>query len=347
MPAEPITLLALCLGGLALTVGLAPTRQQQRRLVVRGTAGLAGVVAIALAPSLSALLPVLVGLGVLQAAATGRSAFVLRLRPIVVAAALLALVIVLARVSGPDVLQRFAAIGAVAGIAAAVGVVPYLHDLDPEAPTSASPIVWLAFIGPVLASVAVLRVQPVLTVDGGAVFDATLLGIGLLNMVWGSIAAWRTENDIAAWRYSFVADWGLALCGFGLAAPDGRAGALLVLFSIVLARLPLYVVSREPIREKAPRERPINLVVAGALAGSAPFAGFAARVLLLQGATQLYWPFAMVMAIAMLLWLPGSLRLGRSIGLPRGRQAVTVAIVVALNVAAGLYPMPILSAAGQ
>jgi len=82
-----------------------------------------------------------------------------------------------------------------------------------------------------------------------------------------------------------------------------------------------------------------------ALAGSAPFAGFAARILLLRGATQLYWPLALVLAIAMLLWLPSSLRLGRSVGLPRGRRAVGVAVVLALNVAAGLYPLPILSAA--
>lgn len=347
MPTEPVALFALCLAGLALAVGLAPTRQQQRRLVLRGTAGLAGAAAIALAPTLNAAIPVLVGLGVLQAAATGRATFALRLRPIAIAAALLALSILLAGVTGPDVLQRFAAIGAAAGIAAAVGVVPYLHDLDPEAPTSASPIVWLAFIGPVLASVVVLRVQQVLSVDAGGVFGSTLLGLGLLNVVWGGIGAWRTEDDIAAWRYSFVADWGLALCGFGLAAGDGRSAALLVLFTIVLARLPLYIVSREPIREKSRTERPINLVVAGALAGSAPFAGFAARILLLRSATQLYWPLALVLAILMLLWLPGSLRLGRSIGLPRGRQAVAVAVVIALNVAAGIYPMPLLAAAGH
>jgi hypothetical protein len=47
----------------------------------------------------------------------------------------------------------------------------------------------------------------------------------------------------------------------------------------------------------------------------------------------------------MLAWLPGSLRLGRSLGLVRGRQAVAVALTLALNVAAGLYPLPLLAAA--
>ena len=107
----------------------------------------------------------------------------------------------------------------------------------------------------------------------------------------------------------------------------------------------LYLASREAVREKVVTERPINLLVAAALAGSAPFAGFSARVLLLRGATQLYWPLALVLAAGMLLWLPGSLRLGRSLGVPRGRHALGVAAVLALNVAVGLYPLPLLAAA--
>ena len=87
-------------------------------------------------------------------------------------------------------------------------------------------------------------------------------------------------------------------------------------------------------------------LVAAVLAGSAPFAGFPARVLLLRGATQLYWPLALVLAAGMLLWLPSSLRLGRSMGVPRGRQAVGVAIVLALNVLLGVYPQPLLTLAG-
>jgi hypothetical protein len=52
-----------------------------------------------------------------------------------------------------------------------------------------------------------------------------------------------------------------------------------------------------------------------------------------------------VLALCMLLWLPSSLRLGRSMGLPRRRQAVGVALVLAVNVVAGLYPLPLLAAA--
>ena len=55
---------------------------------------------------------------------------------------------------------------------------------------------------------------------------------------------------------------------------------------------------------------------------------------------------ALVLALTMLMWLPASLRLGRSMGMPRGRQAVGAGIVLAVNVVLGLYPQPLLSLAG-
>src|SRR5438094_100465 len=244
---------------LAFALTFAPAPTQRRSLMFRGGVGLAGTIAIATVPTFELSLLALLVLGVLHAAVNGKQSFATRLRAPVLAVALLALALVLARAQGSDVLGRFAAVGLVAGLAAGIGLLPYLHPFDPEDPVSASPLAWFAFIGPVLAVVA----------------------------------------------------------------------------------------ARQALREKALTERPVNLVVAAALAGSAPFAGFAARVLLLRGATQMFWPLGLVLAIAMLLWLPGSLRLGRSLGLPRGRRALGVALVLALNVAVGLYPLPLLQAAGQ
>ena len=131
-----------------------------------------------------------------------------------------------------------------------------------------------------------------------------------------------------------------------LGAIATHALALLVLYSILLGRLPLYLWSRQPLREKVQTDRPINLLVAAALAGSAPFAGFTARILLLRGATALYWPLALVLAATLLLWVPSSLRLGRTLGMPKGRQLAGVVVALALNVALGLYPEPLLSLAG-
>ena len=342
---ESIELLALAAFALAIALVFMPDRSPRRRLALQGGAGLAGTAAVAAVPTFDLALLVLVLLAVFQAALEGRRPTAACLKAPGVAVALLALAAVFARVGGPELIHRFAAVGLGAGLAAALGLLPYLHVFDPEEPVTASPIGWLAFVGPVLAAVIVAGAQGLLPADAGAAFGAVLIGLGVVNMAWGSLAAWLTESNGAAWRYSFVADWGLALCGFGLTLADGRRAALLVLFTVVLGRLPLYLASRQAGKDRVVTERPVNLLVAAALAGSAPFAGFAARVLLLRGATQLFWPLALVLALVMLLWLPGSLRLGRSMGLPRGRQAVGVVLVLALNVAAGLYPLPLLAGA--
>ena len=288
---------------------------------------------------------VLLALGVLHSIIEGPRRLAIRLRGPAVAVVLLALGAVFARVQGPAVLEKLAAVGLVGGLAAAAGVLPYLHPAEPDEPVISSPLVWLAFVGPVLAIVVVARAQTLLSVDAAGAFGSMLIGLGLINLAWGGVAAWLTESDSAAWRYSFVADWGLVLCGLGLVVVDGQRAALVLLFGIVLGRLPLYLVSLQAVREKAIKGRPTNLIVAAALAGTAPFAGFVARLLLLRAATQLYWPLAIVLAAAMLLWLPGSFRLGRTIGVPRRRQAVGVALVLAVNAAAGLYPLPLLLAA--
>jgi hypothetical protein len=331
---------------LGLVVIVAPLRVARASLLTRGLVGIAAMAAMAAVPSLDLVFLILLVLVVLQAGLTSHRDFAARLRAPVLAIALLALGLAFERVQGPPVLERFGAVGMVAGLVAAVGLLPFVHQFDPEEPVIASPIPWIAFVGPLLAVTVLSRARGVLPVAAGDAFGAMLIGLGLLNTVWGSLGSWRTADDAAAWRYSFMADWGLALCGFGLAIADGQAAALILLFSIVIGRLPLYLFSRQAIREKKPTDRPINLVVAAVLAGSAPFAGFPARVLLLRGATQLYWPLALVLAIGMLLWLPAALRLGRSMGVPRGRQAVGVAIVLAVNVWLGLYPQPLLSLAG-
>ncbi len=330
---------------LALVVALAPPNVERSTLLTWGLAGLAGMSAIAAAPSLDLVILIVVALAVLQAASAGGRSFAARLRAPMLAVGLLAFGVALARVQGPPILARFAGVALVAGMGAALGTLPFIHELDPEERTATSPIPWIAFLGPVLALAVVSRAH-VLVPSAGAAFGAMLIGLGLLNMLWGTIASWRTDHGAAAWHYSFMADWGLALCGFGLAVADGQRAAVLVLFGILLSRLPLYLWSRQALREKTPNDRPFNLLAAAMLAGAAPFAGFAARVLLLRAATQLYWPLALVVGLGLLLWLPSSLRLGRSLGLPRGRQALGVGIALGINVAVGVYPQPILSLAG-
>jgi hypothetical protein len=345
LSAESRALLIAAVAALALTAVLAPLAVERSILLTWGLAGIAGMTAIAAARSLDVLILIVLVLSVLQAVSSGGRHFVIRLRGPILAIVLLTIAAVCARAEGPQFLGRLAAVGLVAGLSAAVGTLPYIHEFDPNERTATSPIPWIAFIGPVLALAVFARARELIPAEGG-VLGAMLIGLGLLNMVWGSLASWRTENGAAAWHYSFMADWGLVLCGLGLAITDGERAALLVLYGVVLSRLPLYLWSRQSLREKRPNDRPINLLAAAMLAGSAPFAGFAARVLLLRGATQLYWPLALAIGLGLLLWLPPSLRLGRSIGLPRGRQAWGVGIALAANVVIGLYPQPFLALAG-
>jgi hypothetical protein len=345
LSSESRSLLIAAAASLALVVALAPLLVERAILLTWGLAGLAGMAAIAAATSLDMIILVVLVLSVLQAATSGTRSFATRLRAPVLAVAVLAIAAAFARNDGPAILSRLAAVGLVAGLSAAIGTLPYIHEFDPEERTATSPIPWMAFVGPVLALAVLTRARELIPSDAGA-FGAMMIGLGLLNMLWGTIASWRTAGGAAAWHYSFMADWGLALCGFGLAVGDGERAAILVLYGILLSRLPLYLWSRHSLREKRPNDRPINLLAAAMLAGSAPFAGFAARVLLLRGATQLYWPLALVIALGMLLWLPPSLRLGRSLGLPRGRQAWGIGIALAVNVVIGIYPQPFLTLAG-
>jgi hypothetical protein len=345
MSPESRSLLIAAAAAIALVVALAPVLVERAILLTWGLAGLAGMAAIAAADSIDIIALVVLAMAVLQAAVPGKRPFAVRLRGPVLAVAVLALAAAAARSDGPPILSRLAAVGLVAGLSAALGILPYIHEFDQEERTSISPIAWMALIGPVLALAVLTRARELVPSEG-APLGAMMIGLGLINMVWGSLASWRTEGGAAAWHYSFMADWGLAMCGLGLAIADGERAAILILFGILLSRLPLYLWSRQSLREKRPNDRPINLLAAAMLAGSAPFAGFAARVLLLRGATQVYWPLALVIGLGMLLWLPPSLRLGRSLGLPRGRQAWGVGIALAINVVIGLYPQPFLSLAG-
>jgi NADH:ubiquinone oxidoreductase subunit 2 (subunit N) len=343
--AEAFEVLGLAAAALAFALVFAEPATPRTTLLVKGGVGLAGSAAIVTVPTFDLALLVFLVLGILQAAIGGVRPFALRLRPPVLAVAMAAGGLLLARATGPDVLMRFAAVGLAAGLAASVGLLPYVHVFQTDETVPASPFAWLAFVGPVLAVIFVARTQALLSPDGWSAFGAILIGLGLLNIAWGGVATLLAADVAAAWRYSFLADWGLVLCGFGVTVLDGQRAALLVLFTIALCRLPFYLLWRHALPEHTAAVRPVNLVVAAALAGSAPFAGFAARILLLRATTQVFWPLALALALGMLLWLPGSLRLGRAIGLPRGRRAVGVVLVLVVNAAAGLYPLPLLSVA--
>lgn len=190
---------------LAIVVVLAPVNAERSALLRWGLAGLAGAAAIAVAPTLGISVLLLLALVVLQAGGQGTRPYTRRLRAPVLAVTLLGLGILFARMHGPVALERLGAVGLVAGLAAALGTLPYMHEFDAEERTATSPIPWLAFVGPVLAVVVLTRARELLP-NAAAALGAMLIGLGLLNILWGCIAAWLTELGAAAWRYSFIAE---------------------------------------------------------------------------------------------------------------------------------------------
>lgn len=343
----PRALLLASAAALGLIVLLAPPTADRVGLLAAGLAGLAGLAGVAAAPDLLAVAVVVALLAAGHAALPGRLPFPTRMRAPGLAVVLLLAGALLLHAGGAPVLARLSALALVLALVAAAGLVPFLPELDPAEPAPASPVAWTGFFGPALAVALVARMQPGLDSEGVPVYGSLLVGLGILNLAWGTLGAWLGEGDIAAWRYSFLADWGLALVGIGVVVPDGYAAAYLVLASILLVRFPLYLWARPVLLGRAqPAMGPANILLAAALAGAAPFAGFAARVLLLRAATQVYWPLALVLAAGMLLWLAHSFRLARTIGAPRGRAAVGVVLALGFSVLLGVAPAVLFAMGG-
>ncbi len=332
---------------LAMAVTLAPATVDRVSLLAAGLAGLAGLTAIALAPDPATIAVVVALLAAGHAALPGRRPFAARMRAPAFGLVLLAAATLLAHDGGPPMHARLAALAFVLGLIAIAGLVPFLPELEPAEAVPASAMAWTGFFGPAVAFDLLARVQPMLAPEAAPVHAALLVGIGLLNLLWGLAGAWLVEGEVAAWRYSFLADWGLALVGLGIVVGDGQRAAYLLLMGVVLVRLPLYLWARPVLLGRTEKHLgPSNLLLSAALAGIAPFAGFSARLLLLRGAMEIYWPLALVLAVAMLLWLGHSLRLAQSIGRPQGRAAIGVVLALAISVVLGVFPGIVLAAGG-
>lgn len=348
MPAPARVVLLGSFVAAGLVVLLVPPGADRTPLLVSVLAGLSALTAIAIVvePLVTALVVLL--LAAVQAALPALRPFSERVRPPVFGALLLALGALLAAGASSTPLIRVSGLAIVLGVTAAIGLAPYLQKLDPREPAPASPVAWLAFIGPGLAVLLATRLMGLLPAEAGQAYAAVLLGVGLVNLVLGSFGAWRSRSGADLWRYSFLGDWGLALVGFGLLSPAGAGGAYLLLLTVLLLRLPLYLLARPALIVGRPAEsrRPLTLLMAAALFGSAPFAGFAARLLILRAATHAPWPLTAFLVLVMLSWLPPSIRLAQTLGRPTGRLAFGVGVVTLLNLGLGLYPSLVLSVLG-
>lgn len=345
VPPAARALLLGCLLSLALAVVLAQPTTSRGGLTVMGLAALGGLAALVAAPEALAMAAVVLLLGAGHAALPGRRTFAERMRGPTLAALLLGVGWTFVRAGGP--VGRVGGLCLALAVVAAAGLLPYLADFEREEPVTSSSLVWTAFLAPVLALGLLPRVLPAMNVEEGTVFAATLVGLGLLNLGWGAVGAWRTADPAGAWRYSFLVDWGFALTGMGLLVHEGREAAYLALLAMVVVRLPLYLCARPALLQPAPRRLgPLTVVVGVLLAGMAPFAGFPVRLFMLQAATEVWWPVALVLIGLMLLAIPGCFRLASTLEPGQGRAALGFYAAVGLGLAMGLAPGALLALGG-
>jgi hypothetical protein len=332
-------LLLASAAAVVLTTALAPHRIARRELFAAGLGALGGQALLMSVTDPAAIAAVLLLIGCGFAARPSARPFAERVRGPAFAALLVGLGWALVRLPAAAWTGRAGALGLALGIAAAGGLMPYLSPVDPEDPASSSFLAWTGFFGPALAIALPARVLHELAVApaNASVFGATLVALGLLNLGWGSIVAWRSASEVEAWRASFLVDWGLVLIGIGLFVPDGQAAAYLALLSIVLVRVPLYLWARPALLGRQPGGLGVlNVLLAVLLAGAAPFSGFPVRVLALGAATEASWPLAVPMVLAMLFGVTYALRLARTLGRHHGREAAGPWIVLGLSLVLGV-----------
>jgi Proton-conducting membrane transporter len=348
MPAPARVVLLGSFVAAALVVLLVPPGADRAPLLASVLVGLSALAAIALVEEPLVIVLILLLLAAVQSALPALRPFSERVRAPLFGALLVALGALLAAGASSTPVLRVSGLALVLGVTAAIGLAPYLQALDPREPAPTSPVAWLAFIGPGLAVLLATRLAALLPAEAGQGYAAVLLGLGLVNMALGSFGAWRSRSGADLWRYSFLGDWGLVLVGLSLLNPVGAGGAYLLLLTIMLLRLPLYLLARPALitGRSADSLRPLTLLVAASLFGAAPFAGFAARLLILRAATAAPWPLTVFLVLVMLSWLPHSLRLAQTLGRPSGRLAFGVGVVTVLNLGLGLYPNLVLNVLG-
>jgi hypothetical protein len=345
-PGQVVLVATFVAAGMAVL--LVPPGADRLPMLVSVLGGLAAIAAIAILSQPLVIAVVLLVLAAVQAALPALRPFSDRIRGPAFGTLLIAFGALLAGGASATPLVRLAGLAVVVGVTAVIGVAPYLQVLDPKEPAPASPIAWLGFVGPVLAVVLATRLAGLLPVESGPGYAAVLLALGIFNLGIGAFGAWQSKANADLWRYSFIGDWGFVLVGLGLLNQSGSSAAYLVLLSILLLRLPLYLLARPALIRGHPAVslRPLTLLVAAALFGAAPFAGFPARLLLIRGASQAPWPLTVFLVLAMLSWLPQSLRLAQTLGRPTGRMIAGVVVLVIVNVALGLYPNLVLNLLG-
>jgi formate hydrogenlyase subunit 3/multisubunit Na+/H+ antiporter MnhD subunit len=124
-------------------------------------------------------------------------------------------------------------------------------------------------------------------------------------------------------------------------------GAFLILVQILLVRLPLHDLAQARVAlGERPRAGGLSVVVGAVLCGLPPFAGFAARFYLLRASTEVGALLTVPLLLGLLLWMLIGLRMGRALGVPRGRRAIGFSLVLGIALGLGVVPWLVLQTVG-
>jgi hypothetical protein len=341
-------LLAAGLLSLGLSVASTPMRLADRGTQIRvGLISLGALSGVSLAgdPRYAAIVVLLlVGLEAARGGAIGP-----RAREQAAGAFLLGIGTVLLDIPQSAVAQNLGVLGVVLGLIAIAGLFPTVRGRTVRASASEGEMSWLALVSPILVLIVASQVLTTLPALALIVYSALTIAFGVLNLAWGVVGAWRAKDDLVAWRFLFFADWGLALAGLGCVVPDGAGmqGAYLILLQILLVRLPLHDLAQARMALGEPRRAgALSIVVGAVLCGLPPFAGFAARFYLLRAATEVGALLTVPLALGLLLWMLIGLRMGRALGVPRGRRAFGFGLVMGIALALGVVPWLVLQTVG-
>jgi NADH-quinone oxidoreductase subunit M len=242
----------------------------------------------------------------------------------------------------------------------------WLPDAHVEAPTAISVI--LAGVLLKMGIYGILRFNYLLFPDITADFAWMLAGLGVVNILYGALCAMAQTDFKKLIAYSSISHMGFCLLGMSSFTTEGINGAVLQMFThgVITAQLFLIVgiiYDRAHHRDLAgfgglattmPRYAVFSGIAFFAALGLPGFAGFIAEILVFLGAFKVWRVMTIisvsgvVLTAAYMLWTYQKVFLGKVNEKYKDfkdisvREMITLLPLVAITVAVGVYPKPVL-----
>jgi NADH-quinone oxidoreductase subunit M len=202
------------------------------------------------------------------------------------------------------------------GFAVLGGIFPF-HNWSPDGHVAAPTAVSMFHAGVLmkLGAFAALRVGIMLMPSGAKFWAPLIIGLALVNIVYGAfIASVQTDFKYVI-GFSSVSHMGLVLMGFATLTPEGLTGAGVQMFSHGIMTA-LFFAAVGMVYDRAHTRdipklggmvKPLPLVTVGFIVGGLVsmgmpgFSGFIAEFPIFQGIWETYWPVAIIAAISIIV----------------------------------------------